>query len=100
MGNKIKQSDFEVKTLGPCKITSPSLRSTSQSIPQFHFVKDTERVLFETIYDTRKNGLGDHPLNMEIADPGKKSISILPRLRLPSLPVEGCVLESTLLSEV
>ncbi|MBT8220051.1 MAG: ATP-dependent 6-phosphofructokinase [Bacteroidia bacterium] len=67
----MKQSDLEVKTLGPCKITSPSLRSTEQSIPHFHFVEDTERVLFDMIYDSKKNGLGDEPLNMERAGPRK-----------------------------
>ena len=68
----MKQSDLDVKTLGPCKITSPSLRSTRQSIPHFHFVEDSERVLFDVIYDTEKNGLDSAPLNMERAGPRKK----------------------------
>ena len=68
----MNQSDLEVKTLGPCKITSPSLRSTQSSIPHFHFVEDTERVLFNVVYDAGKNGLGNEPLNMERAGPRKK----------------------------
>jgi 6-phosphofructokinase 1 len=72
MKKRINQSALEVKTLGPCKINSPSLRSNQQSIPYFHFVEESERVLFDVIYDTEKNGLSDPPLNMERAGPRKK----------------------------
>ena len=72
MKSKVKQKDLEVKTLGPCKITSPSLRSTKESMPSFHFVEDTERVLFDMIYDSTKNGRAKEPLNMERAGPRKK----------------------------
>ena len=69
---KIRQEDLNVETLGPCKITSPSLRSEHQTVSDFHFVKESERVLFNVAYDLEQNGLSDHPLNMERAGPRKK----------------------------
>ena len=72
MENTITQPDLEVRTLGPCKITSPSLRSTQQSMPHFHFVEDSERVLFDMIYDASQNGSGVEPLHMERAGPRQK----------------------------
>ena len=69
----MKQSDLLVKTLGPCKIVSPSLRSTEKSMPDFHFVEDSERVLFNVIWDTDKNAEAPpaDPLYMERAGPRK-----------------------------
>lgn len=66
MSKKIKNSDLEVKTLGPSKIDSPSFGSA------FHFVEDSERVLFDMIYHANNNGLKDIPLSMERAGPRKK----------------------------
>jgi 6-phosphofructokinase 1 len=68
----INQDQLEVKTLGPCKITSPSFRETHESGQNFHFVEDSERVLFDVIYHKGIKGLGENPLNMERAGPRNK----------------------------
>ena len=69
----MNQEDFKIKNLGPCKILSPSLRSMKKSMPDFHFVEDTERVLFDVIWDenTSNNGQMSPPLSMERAGPRK-----------------------------
>ena len=72
MTKTIRQSDLDVKTLGSCKITSPSFRSAEANVPYLHFVEDSERVLFNVIYDAEQDGLKDNPLNMERGGPRKK----------------------------
>lgn len=42
MAKIVKESDLEVKTLGTCKIDSPSFGS------DFHFVEDSEREYYLT----------------------------------------------------
>ena len=70
----MKQEDLYIKSLGPCKISSPSLRSTQKAMPNFHFVEDTERVLFKVVYDEKSNGLKSDflPITMERAGPRQK----------------------------
>ena len=70
----MNHDDLKVKTLGPCKITSPSLRSTKKAMPDFHFVEDTERVLFNVIWDSEdaNNTPNADPLSMERAGPRRK----------------------------
>ena len=70
---KLKQSDFQIKTLGPCKIKSELGISGLQITPDFHFVEETEKVIFDVIRDVKQNGQTDHQplLFMERAGPRK-----------------------------
>ena len=67
------QKDLSIKNLGARKIISPSLRSTQKVMPDFHFVEDTERVLFNVIFDSKEqNGQSSlPPISMERAGPRK-----------------------------
>lgn len=72
MIKKVRQRDLEIKTLGPCKIPSPTFGSSTQGSPDFHYVEDTDRVLFDVVFDSKKNGLKNNPLNILRAGPRKK----------------------------
>ena len=83
----MNQEDLNVKNLGPCKILSPSLRSMKKTMPDFHFVEDSERVLFDVIWNENENAEENAtpPLSMEIAgprrsiyfDPSKTTVAIV-----------------------
>lgn len=69
----MNQSDLTVKSLGPCKILSPSTRPSTKTLPDFHFVEDTERILFDVVWDARDETkvFDSAPLSVERAGPRK-----------------------------
>ncbi|MDH3651566.1 MAG: 6-phosphofructokinase [Saprospiraceae bacterium] len=82
----MQQKDFDIEKLGPCKIMSP-LQSKKGTDKFFHFVEDSERVLFDVIQkEDSKNGVkAAKPLTMELAgprqhiyfDPSKTTVAIV-----------------------
>ncbi|MDW3649351.1 MAG: ATP-dependent 6-phosphofructokinase [Bacteroidia bacterium] len=67
--------DFHVKTLGPCKVKSPITLSKKQGDRIFNFVEESEKVLFDVVWDDRNsnsNGKSKEPLFMERAGPREK----------------------------
>ena len=63
----MKTQDLNIETLGPRTIHSPL---ANQQLDGFHFIDDSERILFDTVYNEAKsNGEWKHPLSMEMAGP-------------------------------
>ena len=83
----MNQQDFQVKTLGTCKIKSPLVLNKAKGDRKFTFVREKERVLFDILWprqDTEDFADGT-PLTMEMAgareniyfDPSKTTIAIV-----------------------
>ncbi|MDH3649552.1 MAG: ATP-dependent 6-phosphofructokinase [Saprospiraceae bacterium] len=68
----MKQKELAIKSLGPCRIKSP-LKTRAESIKLFHFVEDSEQVIFDVVRTNHKeNGKRDKLLTMEMAGPREK----------------------------
>ncbi len=67
----MKQEDFRVWSLGPCRIKSPLSFSNVKGDQVFNFVKDSERILFNLSWQElhKKQDEGGEPLTMERAGP-------------------------------
>lgn len=67
----MKQEDFRIRTLGPCKIKSPILLSKVKGDKIFNFVEDAEQVLFDVFWKKvgRNGKTRTEPLTMEMAGP-------------------------------
>ena len=70
----MKPEDFQVKTLGPCKIKTPIVLSKVKGDRVFNFIEDDDKVLFDVIWDDKaqRNGKAKPPLLMERAGPREK----------------------------
>ncbi|MEM7106140.1 MAG: ATP-dependent 6-phosphofructokinase [Bacteroidota bacterium] len=65
----MKTSDFNIETLGGCKIPTKILHTHYEG-HEFHFVEDEERVLFDVVQFEKTNGqVKQKPLTMEMAGP-------------------------------
>ena len=83
----MNQQDFQVKTLGTCKIKSPLVLNKAKGDRKFTFVKEKERVLFDILWPPQddEDSLDGKPLTMEMAgareniyfDPSKTTIAIV-----------------------
>ncbi|MCB0664626.1 MAG: ATP-dependent 6-phosphofructokinase [Saprospiraceae bacterium] len=63
----MKPGDLIIETLGARTIKSPLAH---QRLAGFHFIDDSERILFNTIYnEEHANGEWENPLSMEMAGP-------------------------------
>lgn len=84
MSRNLKLSDFQIDTLGDCRIDSPLGLSTVKGDRVFTFVEDTERVRFDVLMDERNKPEAE-VLSMELAgprqriffDPSKTSVAIV-----------------------
>jgi 6-phosphofructokinase 1 len=67
----MKPEDFQVRTLGPCKIKSPLRHGKAKDASGFLFVPDSSRTLFNVSWDivSKKIEQGIEPLTMERAGP-------------------------------
>lgn len=67
----MKQSDFQVKTLGTNKVKSPLLKTPRSETPAYRFVNETDRVLFDASLEGFKKCVEENkePISFEKAGP-------------------------------
>ena len=83
----MQAEDFVIKSLGPCKVSSPIVLSKVKGDHIFNFVEDSERVLFDVVWNEHpeEKQLLKKPLCMERAgprehiyfDPSKTTVAIV-----------------------
>lgn len=83
----MKPEDFHINTLGPCRIKSPIGLSKVKGDHIFNFIEESEKVLFDVIWNdkSKSNGKAPTPLLMETAgprehiyfDPSKTTVAIV-----------------------
>lgn len=67
----MKNTDYQVKTLGKCKVNSPLHKTTRSEIPDYNFISDEDRILYDPTLKGFKAAVAkkQEPISFEKAGP-------------------------------